>query len=186
MELSMSRQAPPLATGAATAPPTDLEEAVAVFACVRPRLLHIARRVVGTTSRAEDVVQDAWLRWQLTDRTVVREPEAFLATTTFRLAINDVGSAYARREVCPGRPVQEAVDHSSDPADVVHLALELERLLSLLRNELPAVQCRAFVLREAFQLPYADIAELIGTTEANARQVVRRARLHLAARPSPQ
>ena len=66
----------------------NLEDALAVFSDVRPRLFGIAYRMLGSATEAEDIVQEAWLRWQGTDRTVVQEPAAFLATTTTRLAIN--------------------------------------------------------------------------------------------------
>jgi RNA polymerase sigma-70 factor (ECF subfamily) len=76
---------------------SDLDEAASVFTGVRPRLFGIAYRMLGSASEAEDLVQDVWLRWQSTDRSVVKNPGAFLATTTTRLAINELQSARARR-----------------------------------------------------------------------------------------
>lgn len=72
---------------------TDLDQAACVFVNVRPRLVEIAYRILGSGSETDDVVQEAWLRWQRTDRSVVRNPTAFLATTTARLALNVAQSA---------------------------------------------------------------------------------------------
>ena len=77
---------------------SELDDAAAVFGELRPRLFGIAYRMLGTAADAEDVVQDAWLRWQAYDRSTVREAPAFLATTTTRLAINAAQSARARHE----------------------------------------------------------------------------------------
>jgi DNA-directed RNA polymerase specialized sigma24 family protein len=82
----------------ATVTDSDLGDAPAVFLGVRPRLFGIAYRMLGSAAEAEDLVQEAWLRWQLCDRATVLNPEAFLATTTTRLAINALQSARVRRE----------------------------------------------------------------------------------------
>ena len=87
------------------APGAALSDAeIASFQAVRPRLLRIAYRIVGSAPEAEDVVQDAWIRWQDTDRTRVRHVPTFLAATTARLAINVTQSARVRREARTGRP----------------------------------------------------------------------------------
>ena len=93
----------------------NLDDALAVFQSVRRRLFGIAYRMLGSASEAEDIVQDAWLRWQGTDRSVVQDPAAFLATTTTRLAINSLQSARARRETYIGPWLPEPVDTSQDP-----------------------------------------------------------------------
>ncbi len=82
----------------------------------RPRLFGIAYRVLGSAAEAEDIVQDAWLRWQTADRAVVEEPAAFLATITTRLAINCAQSARARRESYTGPWLPEPVDTRADPS----------------------------------------------------------------------
>src|SRR5262245_44802974 len=89
--------------------------------------------MLGTRHEAEELVQEAWLRWQGTDRSVVREPEAFLATTTTRLALNEVQSARSRRETYIGPWLPEPVDTSADPAlGAVHAeALEVGVLMLL-------------------------------------------------------
>src|SRR5258707_11575922 len=92
-----------------------IDDGLSVFESVRPRLFGIAYRMLGTASEAEDIVQDAWLRWQGTDRSVVVDPVAFLATTTTRLAINVAQSARSRRETYIGPWLPEPVDTRDDP-----------------------------------------------------------------------
>src|SRR5262245_39911555 len=85
-----------------TDPTAVLEQAATDFVILRPRLFRVAYRIVGSSSEAEDIVQEVWLRWQVTDRTVVDDPSAFLARTSARLAINVVQSARSRREAHVG------------------------------------------------------------------------------------
>src|SRR5262245_37828822 len=94
---------------------TEVDDGLTTFLRVRPRLLGIARRMLGCAAAAEDVVQDVWLRWQATDHRVVRDPAAFLATATSRMAINVIQSARSRRETCAGESLPEPVDTSADP-----------------------------------------------------------------------
>src|SRR5262245_26790781 len=91
------------------------DDGLPAFLSIRPRLFGIAYRMLGSAAEAEDVVQDVWLRWQTTDRSVVRDAAAFLATTATRLSINVMQSARARRETCIGPCQPEPVDTSSDP-----------------------------------------------------------------------
>ena len=88
---------------------------LSAFLSVRPRLFRIAYRMLGSAAEAEDVVQDVWVRWQMADRSLVRDPAAFLVTTTTRLAINVMQSARSRRETCVGPSLPEPVDTSADP-----------------------------------------------------------------------
>ncbi len=92
------------------------DEGLDAFLSVRSRLFGIAYRMLGSATEAEDVVQEAWVRWQGTDRSVVRNPAAFLTTTVTRLAINAATSARARRETYVGPWLPEPVDTSDDPA----------------------------------------------------------------------
>jgi RNA polymerase sigma-70 factor, ECF subfamily len=154
-----------------------VSEADAVsFVRARPRLFGIARRVLGSTTDADDVVQEAWMRWAQTDRSRVRDPAAFLATTTMRLALNVGQSARSRRETGVGPQLFEAVDPAADPTlDAEHrdaLALALRTVL----ETLSPTERAAYVLREAFDYPHRRIADVAGLSEANARQVVKRAR----------
>ncbi|GIF69114.1 RNA polymerase sigma factor [Asanoa ishikariensis] len=150
------------------------------FEAVRGRLFGIAYRMLGSVSDAEDVVQEAWMRWQNTDRRKVDNPAAFLTTTTTRLAINATTSARARRETYVGPWLPEPVDTSADPSLGAERAEALEMSALLLLERLPAAERAAYVLREAFGYPHKDVAEVLETSEANARQLVTRARRHLA------
>jgi RNA polymerase sigma factor (sigma-70 family) len=156
------------------------DNALSAFLSLRPRLFGIAYRMLRCTAEAEDVVQDVWVRWQTADRSVVRDAEAFLATTATRLAINVMQSARARREMYVERWQPEPVDTSSDP----RLGAEREQALAwgvrIILEKLTATERAAYILREAFDYPYRDIANVLRLEEANARQVVTRARQHIA------
>lgn len=158
----------------------NLDDALAVFTAVRPRLFGIAYRMLGSASEAEDLVQDAWLRWQGTDRSVVEEPAAFLATTTTRLAINALQSARARRETYIGPWLPEPIDTSADPTLGAERAEALGFAVLVMLEKLTPTERAAYVLREAFAYEYAQICEIIQVSEASARQLVSRARKHLA------
>jgi len=155
------------------------DDGLSAFLSMRPRLFGIAYRMLGSAAEAEDVVQDVWLRWQTTDRSVVRDAAAFLATTATRLAINVRQSARARRETCVGPWQPEPVDTSSDP----WLAAERDQALAcgvrMLLERLTPTERAAYILREAFDYAYRDIASVLRLAEANARQVVTRARQHI-------
>lgn len=158
----------------------DLDEAASIFAGVRPRLFGIAYRMLGSVSEAEDLVQDVWLRWQTTDRSVVNNPGAFLATTTTRLAINELQSARARRETYIGPWLPEPVDTSADPFLGAERGEALELAVLMLMEKLTSHERAAYVLREAFDYPYTQIAEILQSTEPAVRQLVSRARKHVA------
>ncbi|MFG6201072.1 sigma-70 family RNA polymerase sigma factor [Nonomuraea sp. JJY05] len=155
---------------------TDLEQAVAVFAGVRPRLFGIAYRMLASATEAEDLVQDVWLRWQAYDRATVNDPAAFLATTTTRLAINATQSARARRETYVGPWLPEPVDTGADPYLGAERGEALEFAVLLLLERLTPTERAAYVLREAFDYPYRQIADIIELNEPAVRQLVSRAR----------
>ncbi|MER7002864.1 sigma-70 family RNA polymerase sigma factor [Dactylosporangium sp. NPDC000555] len=158
----------------------DLDEAASIFTGVRPRLFGIAYRMLGSASEAEDLVQDVWLRWQTTDRSVVTNPGAFLATTTTRLAINELQSARARRETYIGPWLPEPIDTSADPFLGAERGEALELAVLMLMEKLTPHERAAYVLREAFDYPYTQIAEILHSTEPAVRQLVSRARKHVA------
>ena len=158
----------------------SLDEATKVFMAARPQLFGIAYRVLGSTAEAEDVLQEAWLRWQHTDRAAVREPRAFLTTVTARLAINLAQSARVRRESYTGPWLPEPVDTGADPLLGAERAEALDMAVLFLLEKLNPVERAAYVLREAFDYPYQDIAEMLETSEANTRQLVSRARRRLS------
>lgn len=151
------------------------------FTGIRPRLLKIACRVLGDMAEAEDTVQEVWLRWQSTERARVRDPVAFLVTTTLRTAINVAGSARVRREVPGERPVSVHAASGPGPAERAERAEAVEVALYLLLQKLSRVERAAFVLREAFHYEYGEIAQVLGTTQPNSRQIVSRARRRLRA-----
>lgn len=158
----------------------SLGRAVRDFEAARPRLFGIAYRILGSAVEAEDVVQEAWLRWQNAERDEIREPAAFLATVTTRLAINAAQSAVSRRESYIGPWIPEPVDTSADPQLGAERAEALDLAVLFLLEKLNPVERAAYVLREAFDYPYARIAEMLETSEANTRQLTSRARKRLA------
>jgi RNA polymerase sigma-70 factor, ECF subfamily len=149
------------------------------FQAVRPRLFAIAYRVLGSAPDADDVVQDAWIRWQRTDRKEVRDAPAFLAATTMRLAINVRQSARSRHETSIEPEVVGAADPRTDLAAAAERTEAVQLALRLLLERLSPVERTAYVLREAFDYPYREIGERLDLTEVNARQVVTRARRRL-------
>ena len=162
-------------------PADDLEDAVAVFHEVRPRLMGIAYRMLGSRTEAEDLVQEVWLRWQAADRRTVVSPVAYLSTAITRLAINTSQSARARRETYIGPWLPEPVDTSADP----HLGAERGEALSfavlLVLERLSPTERAAYILREAFDYPYDELAAILQSTEAAVRQQVSRARKRIRA-----
>ena len=146
----------------------------AVFDPLRPKLARIAYRMLGSVADAEDVVQDAFLRWMATDRSVVREPEGFLRRIVTRLCLDQLKSARRRREVYPGEWLPEpVVESDEDEVDDVTLPLmmALERLSPLERA--------AFILHDVFGVAFEEVAETLGRDVAATRQLAARARSHV-------
>jgi RNA polymerase sigma-70 factor, ECF subfamily len=162
----------------------DLERATAEFVAVRGRLFGIAYRMLGSRTEAEDIVQDTWVRWQTCDRRAVVDPSAFLATTTMRLCITALQSARARRETYIGPWLPEPVDTGADPFLGAERGEALEFATLMLLEKLSPTERAAYVLREAFDYPYWQIAEILQMKEDNARQLVSRARKHISAKGS--
>lgn len=160
-------------------PPSVADDDVTDFLQVRPQLFGIAYRMLGSVEEAEDVVQDAWIRWQNTDRRGVQNPAAFLTTTTTRLAINAATSARARRETYVGPWLPEPVDTSADPLLGAVRAEALDAAVLVLLERLTPTERAAYVLREAFDYSYRRVGDVLDVTEAHARQLVRRARTAL-------
>jgi RNA polymerase sigma-70 factor (ECF subfamily) len=158
----------------------ELDQALRIFLAERTRLLRLAYRVVGDIAAAEDVVQDAWLRWQRVDRREINNPAAFLTTATTHLAINVIQSARHRHEL-PTDAGRLVLGTSDDPTRRAERTLATERLLGFMMAKLRPAELAAFVLRKCFEYPYQDIADLLGVSDANARQLVRRAHTSIAA-----
>ena len=156
------------------------DDGLSVFAGVRRRLFGIAYRMLGRAAEADDIVQDVWLRWQSTNRSVVENPPAFLAMTTTRLCINLTQSAHSRRETCIGTLLQEPVDTSADPGSGAERGEALRLAVLVLLEKLSPTERAAYILREAFDYSYRQIADILQMEEANTRQLVSRARKHIA------
>lgn len=148
------------------------------FESQRPRLVGMAYGMLGSVMEAEDVVQDAWLRWQSSSRTDVREPAAFLTTITTRLAIDRLRSAQHRRETYVGPWLPEPIvrEQGEDPADVVAEAERLSMALLTAMERLDPVERAVFLLRETFDFDYAEIADVVNKSPAACRQIAKRAR----------
>jgi RNA polymerase sigma-70 factor (ECF subfamily) len=158
-----------------------IDQATSAFLELRPRLFGIAYRMLGSVAEAEDILQEVWLRWQKTDRTVVLDPPAFLSRITTHLAINVARSARVRREAYVGPWLPEPVDTSADPAVGAERGEALELAVLLLLEKLSPTERAAYVLREAFDYPYDEIADILRLSPVNTRQIVSRARKHLSA-----
>jgi RNA polymerase sigma factor (sigma-70 family) len=159
------------------------DDGLSTFLNARSRLFRIACRVLGSASAAEDVVQEVWIRWQSTDRCAVRDPAAFLTTAAVRLAINLRQSAHSRRESGAVPSFLELVDLDSDQTVRTERAEALTLGVSVLLGRLSYAERAAYILREAFDQSYRDIADVLDVQEANARQIVTRARVRLAQGP---
>jgi RNA polymerase sigma-70 factor (ECF subfamily) len=152
---------------------TTHEDAAAGFDPLRPKLMRVAYRMLGSVADAEDVLQEAFIRWMKADRGAVREPEAFLRRVVTRLCLDQLKSARARRETYVGPWLPEPLVEEADEVDDVTLPLmlALERLSPLERA--------AFLLHDVFGLGFDEIAETIGRDPAATRQLASRARTHV-------
>ena len=159
---------------------STLDGATAAFLNSRPRLFGIAYRMLGTVAEAEDIVQETWLRWQTANRSAVLEPTAYLVSVATRLSINVSQSAHSRRETYVGPWLPEPVDTVSDPTLGAERGEALQLAVMLLLEKLPPAERAAYVLREAFDYSHRQIAEVLEMTEGNVRQIVTRARKHIA------
>ena len=151
-----------------------------VFVSTAPRLFAIGLRVLHDVGEAEDVVQETWLRWARTDRSVVVSPPAFLALTTTRLAINVVQSARRRHETAAGPWLPDTTDRSVSPETAAERREAVGTAIRLLLERVTPAERAAYLLRIGFDYPYRRISELLHLGEDHARQLVRRARDHLA------
>jgi len=159
---------------------SEHDDGLLAFAPMRPRLFGIAYRMLGSAAEAEDVVQDVWLRWQSVNRSAVENPPAYLATATTRLCINVAQSAHTRHETYIGTWLPEPVDTNADPGIGAERGEALKLAVLLLLERLSPTERAAYVLREAFDYSYRQIADILQMEEANVRQLVSRARKHIA------
>lgn len=146
------------------------------FAAVRPRLFAIAYRMLGTRADAEDVVQDAWLRWNGSDHAAIATPEAWLVTVTTRLAIDRLRSRKIEREAYVGWWLPEPIiEDAHTPETAAELASEVSVAFLWVLERLAPEERAAFLLRQVFDQDYAEIVALLGKSEAACRQLVHRA-----------
>lgn len=157
---------------------------LAAFEAERPRLFGIAYRMLGSVREAEDVVQDAWIRWQRADPGAVRAPAAYLVRTVTRLAMDVLASARARRLEYVGPWVPEPLlQDAEDPREAQALADDLSQAFLLMLERLAPTERAVFLLRQSFGFSFREIAEVVGRTEENCRQIERRARGRLGGEP---
>ena len=150
-----------------------------VFSEHRELLLGVAYRILGRVVDAEDVVQDAWLRWERADRDAVANPRAYLVRVTTRLAIDRLRSIKARHESYVGPWLPEPLLTSPDAAEPVERAESVSMAMLIVLETLSPLERAVFVLREAFGYPYSEIAEILGRGEPAVRQLASRARDHV-------
>ncbi|MFF0183235.1 RNA polymerase sigma factor SigJ [Streptomyces sp. NPDC005244] len=164
---------------------TDI--ATDVFEEHRPVLTGVAYRMLGRVADAEDVVQEAWLRWSAADRSDVREPRGYLVRVTTRLAIDRLRQIQARHEAYVGQWLPEPyvtdfADTVQDSAERAVLADTVSLAVLVVLESLSPLERAVFVLREAFGYPYADIAAVLDRGEPAVRQLAGRARRHVEER----
>lgn len=150
----------------------------------RDRLFGLAYRMLGDVGDAEDVVQDAWLRWAGVDATTIDNPAAYLTTVVTRLAIDRLGSARARRESYVGPWLPEPLpDDARSPEDHVELAESLTMGFLSLLERLNPTERAVLLLHDVFGFDHTELATMVNRTPANCRQILHRARAHLGERP---
>lgn len=151
----------------------------------RKALFGIAYRMLGSVSEAEDMMQEVWLRWQRQDLASIGSPKAWFVSITTRLCIDQLRSARRKREAYYGvwlpEPLVEGQDNSQEAAS--GLADSLSIAFMLLLESLAPTERAVFLLREVFNYDYADTAAIVEKSEANCRQIIRRARVHLQTAP---
>ena len=161
---------------------TELEAGTAAFEAQRPYLRAVAYRLLGRVGDAEDVVQEAWLRWREVDRATVMDDRAYLTQVTTRLAIDRLRREQRRRETYVGPWLPEPLALEPDVADRVELADSVEMALLVVLETLSPLERAVFVLREAFGAPYEEIALVVDRSEDAVRQLAHRARQHVEER----
>ncbi len=161
-----------------------MTEGNAAFDRHRGLLFTVAYQMLGSVADAEDVVQDAWLRWSAADRSDVADPKAYLVRITSRLALDRLGAAHTRREtyVGPWLPEPLVTERAPDPGEAAEVAEQVSLALLVVLETLSPLERAVFVLREVFGLPAAEVAAAVGRSEAAVRQLAHRAREHVEAR----
>jgi RNA polymerase sigma-70 factor, ECF subfamily len=148
----------------------------------RPLLFSIAYRMLGTVTDAEDMVQETFLRWQQTANSTVRSAKTYLATITTRLCIDHLRSARVQREQYVGTWLPEPMltPQSENSTDLMELADSLSIAFLTVLERLSPIERAVFLLRDVFDYDYDEIAQMVGKSSTNCRQILRRAKHHLA------
>jgi RNA polymerase sigma-70 factor (ECF subfamily) len=158
-------------------PPTteDLE----VFESLRPNLVALAYRMLGDAGRAQDIVQDAWLRWHRRD-VEVEVPKAFLVTVVTRLCLNELDSAHARREESRSDRLPEPVDLEESGMDRLEELEQVSMAFLVVLERLTPAERAVLLLHDVFEFPHDEIAPLVSRTPAACRKLLERARQHVS------
>jgi RNA polymerase sigma-70 factor (TIGR02957 family) len=157
-------------------------DAADVFDEHRGLLVSVAYRVLGSVTDAEDAVQEAWLRWSRVDHSEINDPRAFLVRVTTRLALDRLRRVKARRESYVGPWLPEPILTRQDVAEDAAMAESVSMAMLVVLETLSPLERAVFVLREAFGMPHAEIADVLGRKEEAVRQLARRARAHVRER----
>ena len=152
------------------------------FVAHRSLLFTVAYEMLGSRTDAEDVLQEAWLRWADVDQSQVRDPRAYLVRVVTRQALNQMRTLSRRREQYVGEWLPEPLLTSPDIADDVQLVESVSIAMLTVLETLGPTERAVFVLREVFEMPYGEIAEAVGKSTVTVRQIARRAREHVTAR----
>lgn len=160
------------------------DASIAIFETHRSLLFGIAYRMLGSVADAQDMVQDAYLRWRNASMEDIHSPRAWLTTAVTRLCINHLQLARVRRESYVGTWLPEPLvdEAAANPADAATLADTLSLALLVVLDTLNPTERAVFILREAFDCAFSDIARIVDKSEANCRQILARARQHIDAR----
>src|SRR5262245_14018366 len=154
------------------------------FKTDRPRLFSIAYRMLGSASDAEDVLQDAWVRYSGADRAAIRSPKAFATTIVTRLCLDRLKSARAAREeyIGPWLPEPVLTSDMEGPDTMLQRSESVTLAFLVLLEKLSPEERAVFLLKDIFEYDHAEIGEMLGTTADNSRQLLHRAKARLAER----
>src|SRR5215475_5163401 len=159
-----------------------LDQYVAAFETHRRALTGLAYRMLGSRAEAEDIVQDAYLRWHAADRTAIEEPRRYLGTVVTRLCLDRMKSARARREFYVGQWLPEpVVDEAFDDETAGDLAHDISVALMLVLERLSPLERASFLLHDVFGLDFAEVSRALGRSHAACRQLAARGREHIGA-----
>jgi RNA polymerase sigma-70 factor, ECF subfamily len=161
----------------------EVQIRLATFDQYRSLLFSVAYRMLGSVADAEDMLQETFIRWQNAPDDEIRSTRAFLVTIISRLCINHLQSARVRREEYVGQWLPEPIvtGPGSDPLEIVRIDESLSMAFLVMLERLTPVERAVFLLREVFAYEYAEIAAILGQSEANCRQILSRAKQHVGA-----